>query len=42
MFINALLKNKYAKYKPIFDETLLGLFLHRLKVISLAFILEMT
>ncbi len=33
MFLNAILKNKFAKYKSTFDETLLGLFLHRLKVI---------
>lgn len=40
MFMNALLKNKFAKYKSTFDETLLGLFLHRLKAIPLAVSLE--
>jgi hypothetical protein len=35
MFLNAILKNKFAKYKSTFDETLLGLFLHRLKIIQL-------
>jgi hypothetical protein len=42
MFANAVLKNKFAKYKVVFEETLLGLFLHRLKVVSLAFTLEMS
>jgi len=41
MFVNAVLKNKFAKYKAVFDDTLLGLFLHRLKVLSLAFTLEL-
>lgn len=41
MFVNAILKNKFAKYKSVFDETLLAMFLHRLKVVSLAFTLEM-
>lgn len=40
MFLNAILKNKFAKYKSTFDETLLGLFLHRLKVVQLALTLE--
>lgn len=35
MFLNAILKNKFSKYKSTFDETLLGLFLHRLKIIQL-------
>lgn len=30
------MKNKYAKYKQVFDESLLGLFLNRLKILSLA------
>lgn len=42
MFANAVLKNKFAKYKTVFDDTLLGLFLHRLQVHSLAFTLELT
>ena len=41
MFINAILKNKFAKYKSIFDETLIGLFLHRCKALSLAHTVEM-
>lgn len=41
MFVNAILKNKFAKYKAVFDETLLTIFLHRLKVISLAFTLSL-
>jgi hypothetical protein len=41
MFVNAILKNKFAKYKAVFDETLLSIFLHRLKVISLAFTLSL-
>ena len=40
MFLNAVLKNKFAKYKSTFDETLLGLFLHRLKVVQLAVTLQ--
>lgn len=40
--MNAVLKNKFAKYKSVFDETLLGLFLHRLQVHSLAFTLELS
>mgnify|MGYP006950272810 CR=1 FL=1 len=39
MFVNAILKNKFAKYRTVFDETLLAIFLHRLKVLSLAFTL---
>ena len=42
MFVNAVLKNKFAKYKVVFEETLLGLFLHRLKDVSLAFTLELS
>lgn len=41
MFVNAVLKNKYAKYRAVFDETLLAIFLHRLKVLSLAFTLSL-
>jgi hypothetical protein len=36
MFVNALLKNKFAKYKHVFDEILLGLFTHRLKILPFA------
>lgn len=36
------MKNKFAKYKQVFDETLLGLFLSRLKVMTLAHSLELT
>ena len=38
---NALIKRKFSKAKPVFDETLLGLFLSRLKVIGLAHSLEL-
>lgn len=41
MFVNAVLKNKFAKYKTVFDETLLGLFLHRLKVMSLVYTIDL-
>lgn len=36
------MKNKYAKYKQVFDESLLGLFLSRLKIITLAHSLQLT
>ena len=36
------MKNKFAKYKQVFDESLLGLFLSRLKVLTLAHSLELT
>ena len=36
------MKNKYAKYKQVFDECLLGLFLARLKILTLAHSLELT
>ena len=42
MFCNAVMKNKFAKYRQVFDETLLGLFLNRLKVLPLAHQLEMS
>ena len=35
------MKNKFSKYKQVFDETLLGLFLSRLKIISLAHQLDL-
>jgi hypothetical protein len=41
MFVNAVLKNKFAKYKTVFDETLLSLFLHRLKVMSLVYTVDL-
>ena len=41
MISNALIKRKFSKAKPVFDETLLGLFLSRLKVIGLAHSLEL-
>jgi hypothetical protein len=41
MFINAVLKNKFAKYKQVFDETLLSLFLHRCKALCLLQTIEM-
>ena len=42
MFVNALLKNKFAKYRAVFDETLISIFLHRLKILSLAFTLRLS
>lgn len=36
------MKNKFAKYKHVFNETLLGLFLSRLKIITLAHSLELS
>lgn len=39
--LNALLKNKFAKYKHIFEEVLVGLFLSRLKVLSFSHLLEL-
>ena len=35
------MKNKFSKYKQVFDEALLGLFLSRLKIICLAHRLEL-
>jgi hypothetical protein len=42
LYANAVMKNKFAKYKQVFDETLIGLFLSRLKIISLANSLELS
>lgn len=42
LYANAVMKNKFAKYKQVFDETLLGLFLSRLRIISLANSLELS
>lgn len=42
LYVNAIVKNKFAKYKQVFDETLLGLFLSRLKVMSLFNMLELS
>jgi len=42
LFSNAVMKNKYAKYKQVFEEVLLGLFLSRMKIVSLAHSLELT
>lgn len=36
------MKNKFAKYKQVFDETLLGLFLSRLRIITLAHSLDLS
>ena len=36
------MKNKYAKYKQVFDESLLGLFLSRLKILTLAHSLNLS
>jgi hypothetical protein len=35
-FVNAILKNKFCKYRQVFDETLLGLFLSRMRVLDFA------
>jgi hypothetical protein len=34
-FCNTLLRRKFSKQKHVFDETLLGLFLSRLKVLPM-------
>lgn len=36
------MKNKFAKYKHVFNETLMGLFLSRLKILTLAHSLDLT
>jgi len=41
LVLNAMMKNKFAKYKQVFDEVLLGLFLSRMKVLSMAHTLEL-
>jgi hypothetical protein len=40
--VNAVVKNKFAKYKQVFDETLLGLFLSRLRILSMLSTLELS
>lgn len=35
--MNALLKRKFTKYKQVFDETLLGLFLSRMSILGIVF-----
>lgn len=35
-FCNTLLKRKFSKLKHVFDETLIGLFLSRLKILPVA------
>ena len=42
LYANAVMKNKFAKYRQVFDETLLGLFLSRLKILTLAHSLELS
>lgn len=42
LYANAIMKNKFAKYKQVFDESLLGLFLSRLKIMTLAHSLDLT
>ena len=42
LYVNAVVKNKFAKYKQVFEETLLGLFLNRLRIISVLSTLELT
>ena len=41
LFVNALLKNKFAKYRQVFDELLLALFIHRLKILPFAATLDL-
>jgi hypothetical protein len=42
LYVNAVVKNKFAKYKLVFDETLLGLFLSRLRILCLLSSLDFT
>lgn len=42
LYVNAVVKNKFAKYKQVFDETLLGLFLSRLRILSMLSTLELS
>ena len=42
LYANAVMKNKFAKHKQVFDETLLGLFLSRLKILTLAHSLDLS
>lgn len=39
--MNALLKRKFCKYRQVFDETLLGLFLSRMSILGIVFSLDM-
>lgn len=36
-YMNAILKRKFTKYKQVFDETLLGLFLSRMSILGILF-----
>jgi hypothetical protein len=40
-YINGLLKRKFSKYKQVFDETLMGLFLSRISVLGIIFSLNL-
>ena len=39
--MNALLKKKFTKFKQVFDETLLGLFLSRMSILGILFSLNL-
>lgn len=39
--MNAILGRKYLKQKPVFDETLLGLFLSRMSVMGVLYFLNL-
>lgn len=39
--MNALLKRKFTKYKQVFDETLLGLFLSRMSILGILFSIDL-
>jgi hypothetical protein len=40
-FINTLLKRKMHKYRQVFDETILGLFLSRMSILGLVYSLNL-
>ena len=40
-FSNAILKRKFCKYKQVFDETLLGLFLSRISIFGIVHALDL-
>ena len=41
MVLNVLIKNKFAKYKQVFEEVLTGLFLSKMRVLGVAHTLEL-
>jgi hypothetical protein len=40
-YMNTLLKRKILKYKQVFEETLLGLFLHRMSILNMVHAITM-